>query len=986
MSEADLKIKFASLFADISLDTFVYWELFKREDPQNDRVSVKSLRKIKLRLLLTLSLYSLSAGAEEQEFKPILPLPESKLETIPLMELVLRDARQDLILKTAEEATDAAENANELDEDYASATDEKARIAFDAMRLNIALAYYLEDMGLGLTKGKPVAKLPEVRARIVKYATDLVTLGANPAIKERAAFHVRAQNQLLGKVAPTTVVATKAPKGPAPDGPYRFQLEFLDALTALADESAVDRATAQMLKLSSSMEGYGYFASAMATARALAGIDNSGKKVRDTKPNYQTYLQKATLLVEKYDEPLKQKVLTFSVALWTLAEEDGINWMKTPIGLQAFDGLEELDAINERRAYALFNGNKAREALDIFTKLLAENEASVELGKLTERYLELQFLDGKKTHNFDTYIQSLHRVNNAFKSNDVLGDGGEAAVKKYRKKFHTLFYLAVLNSLKSAQQPKAAATDKAAAQRHAQLFLPRAQDDKEKVRVLGEMGSLHLQMKNYPKAVEAYLQAEKLSQKPYFLSKAIEAQQALARWPVQPPWDKEPPGDRAARKKLTTLYQMLNKKKSPNWFALAHIGLLQKNTGTMDAAVKTWLPFLSKEPQNPHVARAAGVMVEYFQVKKKWLELVGLLQMSVKHQIEIKQRGKPVDANKLLADALYAAGNQASLKRDPKLALRFYRIFNSQFKEDPRLAETLFKSGMAYNDLKDQEKFVLAMKVVVKTFPKTKWARDAIRKGMDLAKDESHRVYFLEAFLKHSPQSPEATAVREKLAKIYVGLTMYPKAIVLYQAQEKDPRTQPAAKVAANMRIIELSEKAGLPNPGLAAAQRITKLSNAPHDALAKSYALYAKHYAQQKQFDMVDHYAKLSDKLSVRDKNTAESIAQIRYLVALRSAAKPFNQPDPRTIKDPSKEMQNQVVVFQGLKVPFDKVCQLGATNACKLARRDLSNLAQRSYDAVNAIELAQAPDNKTLQAFAARKKQALQAISVSIQKSMAH
>lgn len=941
-------------------------------------------RKIKFLLPFLVGLWSLSVKAEEKDFVPILPLKAGKLETIPLLELVLRDARQDLKVTTEDEVKDAEEKAKDIDVDYASETDEKAQKAFEAMRLNIALAYYLEDLQLGLSKGKnPLAiKLPELRARIVKYATDLASIGSNPAIKERAAYHLRAQNFLLGKAPATTVVA-KTSKTPTPDGPYRQQLEFLDALSGLADVTHAESATAKMIKLSSTMEGYGYFASAMAAARALAGIDATGKKTGDTKQNYKTYLQKATLLVEKYPEPLKERVINFAIALWTQADEDGINWLKAPLNLQSFDGMSELDAINERRAYAMFNARQRMSAIDLFTKILAEYEASPELGRLTDRYLELQYLNGKATKNFDAYMQALHRVNTAFKSNDVLGEDGEKQVDKFRKKFHMMFYVVVLSEFKDARDPKAKDADKAAAQRHGMLFLPWAKDPKEKERILGEMGSLFLASRNYAKAVDYYLQAEKISHKPGYLAKAIEGQQNIAQWPPQPPWDKEPAGDRTARRKLITLYQMVLKEKSSNWFALAHIGLLQKMTGSMDAAVKTWLPKLSKDPQNPHAERAAGAMVQYFQDKKKWSELVGLLQLAAKHKIEPKQRGKAIDAQKMLGDALYAAGNQYSLRRDHKSALRFYRVFTSRFKEDPRLPEVLFKSGMAYQGLKDEEKFVLAMKAVIHSSPKTKWGQDAMKKGMELTKDESHKIYFYEAFLKNFPQSSEAINVRDKLSKMYVALTMYPKAIVLFQAQEKDPRTPPSAKVAANMRIIELSEKANLPNPGLAAAQRIMKSPSAPQDALAKSYALFAKHHAQQKQFDMVEHFAKLSDKLTARDKVSAESISQIRYLVALRNAAKPFHIPDPRTIKNPNAEVQNQLVFFQGIKTPFDRVCQLGATNSCKLARKTLSEYAQRSYDAVNAIEMAQAPDNKTLQAFSARKKQALQAISVSIQKN---
>lgn len=946
-------------------------------------------RKFKFLLLLLLGAGSLSAKAEEKAFSPILPLRTGKLETIPLLELVLRDARQDLKLTSVEEVKDADEKAKDIDVDYASETSEKAQKAFEAMRLNIALAYYLEDLQLGVTKDKnPLTiKLPELRARIVKYATDLVSIGSNPAIKERAAYHLRAQNFLLGKIAAPTVVA-KSSKKPTPDGPYRQQLEFLDTLAAISDGVQSEAAIAKMIKLSSTMEGYGYFASAIAAARALAGIDASGKKTGTTKQNYKTYLQKATLLVEKYPEPLKERVIGFSIALWVMAEEDGVNWMQPPLSLQSFDGMSDLDAIHERRAYAMFNARQRMGAIDLFTKILTEYETSPELGRLTDRYLELHYLNGKATKNFDAYMQALHRVNTAFKSNDVLGDDGEKLVDKFRKKFHMQFYIAVLSGFKDARDPKASDAVKVAAQRHGLLFLPWAQDPKEKERVLGELGSLFLASRSYAKAVDYYQQAEKISHKPGYLAKAIEAQQSIAQWPPQPPWDKEPTGDRAARRKLITFYQMILKDKPSNWFALAHVGLLQKITGSMDAAVKTWMPQLSKDPQNPHAERAAGIMVQYFQEKKKWPELVGLLQLAAKNKIEPKQRGKPIDAQKALGDALYTAGNQHALRRDHKSTLRFLRVFSSQFKEDPRLPEVIFKSGMAYQGLKEESKFILAMKAVNRSSPKTKWGQEAVRKGMELAKDESHKIYFCEAFLKNYPQNPDSAAVRDKLSKMYVALTMYPKAIALFQAKEKDPRTPAAAKVSANMSIIELSEKANLPNPGLAAAQRIMKLPNAPQDVLAKSYALFAKHHAQQKQFDMVEHFDKLSSKLTARDKVSAESIAQIRYLMALHNAAKPYHHPDPRTVKNPNAEVQNQIVFFQSIKTPFDRVCQLGATNSCKLARKSLSEYAQRSYDAVNAIEMAQAPDNKTLQAFGVRKKQVLQAISVSIRKDtgMAH
>ena len=668
------------------------------------------------------------------------------------------------------------------------------------------------------------------------------------------------------------------------------------------------------------------------------------------------------------------------------AEGSNINWEKIPFSLKPFEGYAELDAINERKAYKLFDSGRRSESLDIIAKLLPEYEESEELGALTERYLTMLGQSIKKVEDDNAYLEALHRANRDFRSSNIMGEGQSDAAKKYAKRFHMLFYVHVLKSLKATRAPTTQTDNRSQAIKGATLFLSLADDAKEKVRIMNEIAFQHQLNKEPGKAVDIYVEIAKIvkgDQKPAYLNKAIDAQRILAQWPRNPPWSKDIPGDKSARKKLITLYQMALRKDGNNWQALAHIGLLQKNIGSMETAIQTWFPKLAAHDKDQNAALAAGLMLMHYNDQKKWKDLIILSQTILKHQIEPKHKDKTLDPNIFLADALFKGGNDAVQRKEQNLAIKYFRMFRNQFKNDKRLAEVLFKTGLAYNDVRDQKKFVMSMKAVITGFPKSPYEKEALRKGIALSKDESDKVYFLENFLKRYQQDSEALAMRDALAKLYLGLTMVNKAIAVYEVQEKDKRTKPEGKLAFNLRIIELAEKDENVKASLLAAERITKTPQVPAAPLAKAYAVFAKFHAQKTQWDRVEHYAKLIEKLDRRDKATVAAIAQVRYLVAVRNSLTPSPAPDPRTIKDPTKEMMNQASEYQGLKTHFDKVCELGQTEACLRAKKDLSTVAQRSYDNIQSINMAQAPDNKTLNEFVGRKKKILQSISNSIQRT---
>lgn len=932
--------------------------------------------------------FNTAALASDVELKPVLELNTKSIRRIPLIELALRDPKQELKAKDQDDAEDFLDDAKDDEDDFKDADKEdKLKLAESALKNYLAVAYYLEDLELGRVEGKKIAKLNAIRAKVGKFAKALVGLTKDPALKDRGRFHVFAVKYLIGKENTVAKALLKAPIKIASDSPYKDLFEFLAGIAELS-KSSPESGISRLNKLSTSLSEPAITASLLAEARALAGFDLAGQKARDSQPSYTTYLNKATLTATEYDIEVRENVFEFAVGVWMNAEDDKIDWDKIPISLQVFEDIPERHALEERKALAQFKQGKTAEALELYNKVLTAFRGEEEYAKLTQHYLDLHLLVAKKTNNYETYANALFRVDTEFRDKDILGETNEdqATAANVAKKFHTRYATFVLQTIRQARAANATADTRAAAIKSGTAFIGRATSTEEKVNFLSEIAALHVMNGDHARAVDTYSEILKLSKGPAdstYLEKAIASQRVLAKWPATPPWDKVQPGDEAARKKLITFYQMALKNKSDDWSIIAHIGLLQLSMDARETAYKLWLPLIAKNSVDDNARRAAGQMLTFYKDDKKWRELVGLCHIAMKSKLEPIHNGKVINLTPFLGDGLYAGGMEALEKKENKQALAFLEEFLKSYKSDKRYGDVLFKAGLAYLEIRDSENFAQTMKEVVEKYPKSPNLKEAIVKGMDFSKDESHKVFFHEMYLKHFNGENGAVAVRESLGKLYTNLTMYPKAIKIYEAQDQDKRVNTEGKLSANYNIITLEEKHGDIEKAKKAADRMTKLTKTNQVALGRAYAFYVRYYAKKKQTDKFDQYAKLVDAFDGRDKEVAASIAQIRYFVAMRNFGKPLPYVDPKALKDPPKEMQNQVTIFQGLKTDFDKVCEVGETDFCAPAKDGLSDAAQRSYDMIQSINLTQAPDEKSYKDFEAKKAQILKIVSASILKT---
>lgn len=918
-------------------------------------------------------------------YRPILSFEKTSLRNVPLLEVALRDPKVDLKIKDKDEAEDALDDAKDIDEDYPRAEPaEKQKLALDALRFYAALVYYLEDVELGLAKGGTALKLADMRAKVMAYAKFLIEVAKDQETKDRGRYVYLATAYAMGKE-PQVAVAIKK-KGAIPiDGAYKVRFELLEAFAALGDANPM-LGIGLMSKVSESLDAPVPLVGALATGRALGGFDLRGRKVRGASSSYGSFLYKSAMLTEGYKGEIKDRVLSFIVNVWMQAEGEKIDWSKPPFSVQPLEGFAQMDAINERKAYRLFDAGQREEALEVFARLLPEYEESAELGKLTDRRLNMMFAVAQKSGNYDAYAQALHRAARDFKNANVMGPDAAEAAKKFSKRFHNVYQLFVLRSLKAAHAANAKAEARADAVKIGTLFVNLTDDRKEKARVLREIAEVQHLARDYAKAVESYLDVSKLvkpDQKIAYVGKAIDSQRMLAQWPKDPPWDKNLPGDEGQRKKLITLYQMTLKKKASDWRALAHMGLLHKANGSLQQAFKLWLPQLSDGTSDGNAQKAAGLMLVHYNGEKDWKDLTEAAQAIRKAKVSPTHQGKGLNVDVYLADGLYHSGEMDFKKRDYKGAIASYQAFRSLFEADKRIPEVLYKSGLAYAELKDQKKFAGSMRVVVSKHSSSPFAKDAIKKGVELSKDESDKVYFLEASLKQFPNDPNTFALREQLAKLYTGLTMHEKALRVYEAAERDKNAKPEQKIIANLRILEISEKAKDNAAAVAAADRLIKTPRIGQSPLARAYAFNVKHYLRQKQADKVDEYTALAEKITARDKEASEALAEIRYITAARAVAKLPPAPDFKVITDPTKEITTQAVGLQEYKTKIDRVCELGDTPSCTMAKKDLSVAAQKVHDNVSAINLVQGETEKQFKDFESKKKILLQAISASILKA---
>lgn len=931
------------------------------------------------------AIVSVAAAEPAGSMPPVLPL-DAATTVVPLMDQALRDPTFDLRAGSSKEAEQFLKKAKAFEAKIKTAKKgKKEKILNESFRYYLAVAYYLEDVQDGRIKDKKVGELAAIRTKVKKYAKQLAAITNDSGDKQQATYHSLVSTYLNGK--PDEAFRELLGAERADLGRLGANLELLTAEAELSQSNQA-QGRVRLEQLLPKVSGSAAIVANLLLARSLGGVDSNAQVYQEADPQYRTYITEATKRSAVLSASQRQKVFTYAFGIWKLAEDGKEDWEKSPIHLEAFKDLPFYVGVEERLALQSLEKGKTAEAMQRYAKIIETLKQQPVLGALYGRLLDIGKVLSDQAKDPKPYAEVLRSINIAFKNKNVLGTKQQAVAGSFAKKFRERYRSVVTEILDQARSPQSTPELRASALQIANGFLPYASGKEERIVLKSGIAGIYVANGDHANAVVVYdelkNQTEGADARKY-LRALIDSQSVLAKWPASPPWDKVPPGEKKHRLSLADMYAELNQHtRSMDWGVMAHLGLLNISLNDKTGAFTLWLKALQKDPNSEHAANAAGVMLSSYAAAKQWPELVSAVRIVKKMKVTPTVSGQNLNADTYLADGLFQGGYAAYEKGFLKPGALFLEEFTLTFPNDKRYVDAVYQKGLAYMKLKDA-KFAQAMREIVMEHSSSKYLRDAILNGMKGSTVADDKIFFSEAYLKNFPKAVDFQAVREKLANVYLENKNYGQAGRIYEQQSKDPAVSKDGKIASALKQLKIEDEFGDSNKARAVADNILVIGKGNDSATAKAIAFMVRFANKQKNVGAYEGYEKTLLKMNATNQDVMEALAQTRYFIAEREAAKPLAEIDSRTLKDPVKEIQNQLTIYQNLRTSYEKVCAVGRTQYCEMSKAGLSQMTLRSIRNIDSIVLPSALDEGTVQAFETNKVKIKMILSQTVIKTKA-
>ncbi len=928
---------------------------------------------------------SVAAAEPAGTMSPVLPL-EAATTKVPLMDQSLRDPTFDLRAGSSKEAEQFLKKAEAFEAKLKTAKKgKKEKILNESFRYFLAVAYYLEDVQDGRIKDKKVGELTVIRSKVKKYAKQLAAITNDVGDKQQATYHSLVSTYLNGKVDEAFNEILSTERGNF--GRLGASLELLIAEAELSQSNQA-QGRVRLEQLIPKVSGPGAIVANLLLARSLGGVDAGSQIYQEADPRYRTYITEATKRSSVLPVAQRQKVFAYAFGIWKLAEDGKEDWESTPIHLESFKDLPLYLAIEERLALQSVEKGKTAESMQRYAKIIEKLKQQPVLGALYTRLLDLGNSLAEQTKDPKPYADVLRAVNVAFKNQSILGPNQQAAAGSYAKKFRERYRSVVTEILEQARSPQSTPEMRTTALQIANGFLPFAGSKDEKIALKSGLAGIYVANGDHVNAVVVYgelkNQTEGADARKY-LRALIDSQSILAKWPASPPWDKIPAGEAKHRISLADMYGELNQHtRSMDWAVLAHLGLLKISLNDKAPAFSSWLKAIQRDPNSEHAASAAGMILVSQATAKQWPELVSTVRVVKKVKVTPIVSGQNLNPDSYLADGLFYGGYAAYEKNYLKPSALYLEEFTQTFPNDKRYVDAVFQKGLAYLKLRDG-KFAQAMREIVMEYSSSKYLRDAILNGVKGSTVADDKIFFLEAYLKTFSKAADFQAMREKLANVYFENQNYGQAARIYEQQSKDPALTKEEKIAAALKQLKVEDEYGDSNRARVVADNILIIAKGNDSATAKALAFMVRFANKQKNVGAYEGYEKTLLKMDGTNLDVMDALAQTRYFIAEREAAKPLAEIDARTLKDPVKEIQNQLVIYQNLRASFEKVCAVGRTQYCEMSKMGMSQMTLRSIRNIDSIVLPSTLDERTVQAFETNKVKIKMILSQTVVKTKA-
>ena len=915
--------------------------------------------------------------AQKGALTPLLPL-ESNMKSLPFLGGAFRDpVVSKASISSPQEAENLLRNLSEYQSDLSRSNGlRRNELIGQKFEAYAVLEAYLADSASGKfadnseASGKIPQNLSETRRQLVAAAKAYVSVASSPKEKTRAEFHIAVTNYLLGANRGGSVGSLKKLiDGKDLNTSLKARAKLLIAIHAVetGDRKAASEAERTIMSLGNSVPKDGVLASRLALAKRLS---------RDKNKDYRKHLNVASNLAAGRSQREKDAILSFITAAWRSAEGKS-NWTNPPFNLNPFESSLGAKAIRERVALGDWQEKREGAAIQKMTALKAGFSGTLRMKDFDERILTMHEILYKKSKDATAYEKALLNAKENYQDG-VLGEGNEAAVQKMKQDIVNRYRRLVRGEIAEAKGVKASSKERRQAIALATRYLNFAESPTEKEEINADIAAIYVLDKQYAKAVRLYLDLAEQNasgKTKQYLELAAKSQRILAGWPDDPPWDQVKEGGKSAeRGQLLDIYTKLLglSKDHVEWRYLAHTGLLQISLGQMENAFGEWTKALHASPQVAEASLAAGYMLVTYQTSKRWQNLEDLARFCRDKGVRARHKGKTLDVNQLLADALFYGGKEALAEQKFDIAIKKLEEFTKTFPKAKNRDEGLYLLAFSYYGAARYRDAVQTMITMIEGYPASKFLRGAALTGGEWSIPmgfEENAIFFFETFLRRFGTDGEAPRIRDTLYDLYLGRGLYAEALAVLRAQASAANVSQDGKTLALQRVMRVEDKYGDSTRAVKAAE--TLIHQTKNSAVqAGALGVIGRSYVKSEQIASLKQIEARLLQLGTGNDEVRDNVSEIRLALAEANAKGAFEMIHNLSLTDPLNTLNQRYSKFIAVTKGFERVCELPRAAYCAPALYRVARLSEDFITSLEDISIPQALPESEVTNFEKRKR----------------
>ena len=893
------------------------------------------------------------------------------------------------------------------------------QVAYDRLHAAVAIKYYLERseaIGKGVSSmavGLPAGRVRTLIARIIQDVRRDSAFLFKKTKDDRALFQFF--RYTIGDVSPTALKElSKILKDPKAPPALRYRVYFVQLYYGLNTENAVLN-----LKSARTLEGRYYsrakgvsvaasVASALALARAYAGIFRGQKIRRSTHPNYMRYLKDVTARLPRMDAILKEKVIAQVLNIWSLAEKT--DFSSLPFSVAAAAGTPYYLPLLEREALAKrMRDIKTSKRIyghtswqTTYRKLASQESLTPHHHLFLKRLLDDRQAQYRATKNYTQLEKEIH-----WQLRKIGTEPKSQALKEYyitlTQNYRSLIDLETQIALKPNTPAEKKRAYLALVERYLKV-LPHSKVDRAEL--YERQGRVFILVKQYPQAVRKFTLAYSLTNLPqrkiYYLDLAISAQRFLARWPQRPPFGlKLPPAPLPSLKSLADLYSKKIQEQQPtssaetaeegsaattlNWNDVAHLGLLQIALRQEIQAADLFFKTLRSLPQHALVSPAAFTALEIYERKKLWQKLEDLALLLTKNKIIPTLKGRKIDPQTKLALALLEGGKALLRQKQYTGSISKLKAFVQLFPRSGEIPTARFYLARSYWGSQDHLAAMNELQTITRHHKKYRDYKQVVLLGLQwgqaLAIEEAV-IFFSEAYIGNY-KDRKAYDLRLQIRGLYEGTERYKESVRNLMALKESSFSSQKQKDTFDMELLWNIKEYGSTAEALKISDDLIKSSKDP-SVLAEAFKVRTALFAESRDAKRLQDLNQQLSSLSFQTAEIREARADVLLaLLKITDTSRLDEEVQSIALKSPEGYIKSSLEEFKKFRGFYQNICSFASPSACLEAAHLLNVIGEKIKENIREVEINASLAEEVKDKFAAVKASILRDIDGILESS---